>query len=248
MVGGVVIATVIVITLVMLRKKQYTSIHHGVIEVRKRAGWTCSTEIPVSPSLLLFYWPFGFLCVCRWMQQWHQRSVIWLRCNRTATKTPPTSSSSRCRTKELLNIFFRHIPNHTLSPLEGSVPLRSFALSSDKLPFLTLLRGVGGKAWRQDTGWFWSCFKVSEGYGLCLSEGSRLKETDMEQIFFIPDPLVVQRNTPLTFTCICSDKGTLCQLPDSANENKNITVFVLNSQHPVDSYIKSVQYQRAEIC
>ncbi|XP_016418275.1 amyloid beta A4 protein-like isoform X3 [Sinocyclocheilus rhinocerous] len=33
MVGGVVIATVIVITLVMLRKKQYTSIHHGVIEV-----------------------------------------------------------------------------------------------------------------------------------------------------------------------------------------------------------------------
>lgn len=34
MVGGVVIATIIVITLVMLRKKQYTSIHHGVIEVR----------------------------------------------------------------------------------------------------------------------------------------------------------------------------------------------------------------------
>lgn len=34
MVGGVVIATVIVITLVMLRKKQYTSIHHGIIEVR----------------------------------------------------------------------------------------------------------------------------------------------------------------------------------------------------------------------
>lgn len=33
MVGGVVIATVIVITLVMLRKKHYTSIHHGVIEV-----------------------------------------------------------------------------------------------------------------------------------------------------------------------------------------------------------------------
>lgn len=36
MVGGVVIATVIVITLVMLRKKQYTSIHHGVVEVRGR--------------------------------------------------------------------------------------------------------------------------------------------------------------------------------------------------------------------
>ncbi|KAJ8246655.1 hypothetical protein GJAV_G00253950 [Gymnothorax javanicus] len=33
MVGGVVIATIIVITLVMLRKKQYSSIHHGVIEV-----------------------------------------------------------------------------------------------------------------------------------------------------------------------------------------------------------------------
>lgn len=37
MVGGVVIATVIVITLVMLRKKQYTSIHHGVIEVQNYA-------------------------------------------------------------------------------------------------------------------------------------------------------------------------------------------------------------------
>lgn len=35
MVGGVVIATVIVITLVMLKKKQYTSIHHGVVEVSK---------------------------------------------------------------------------------------------------------------------------------------------------------------------------------------------------------------------
>ncbi|XP_062862707.1 amyloid beta (A4) precursor protein b isoform X2 [Trichomycterus rosablanca] len=33
MVGGIVIATIIVITLVMLRKKQYSSIHHGVVEV-----------------------------------------------------------------------------------------------------------------------------------------------------------------------------------------------------------------------
>ncbi|CAL8368929.1 unnamed protein product [Arctogadus glacialis] len=33
MVGGVVIATVIVISLVMLRKKQHSSIHHGVVEV-----------------------------------------------------------------------------------------------------------------------------------------------------------------------------------------------------------------------
>uniref|UniRef100_A0A8C7LN21 Amyloid-beta A4 protein n=1 Tax=Oncorhynchus mykiss TaxID=8022 RepID=A0A8C7LN21_ONCMY len=33
MVGGVVIATVIIISLIMLRKKQYTSIHHGIIEV-----------------------------------------------------------------------------------------------------------------------------------------------------------------------------------------------------------------------
>lgn len=47
MVGGVVIATVIVITLVMLRKKQYTSIHHGVIEVKKRAERMCSTRFPV---------------------------------------------------------------------------------------------------------------------------------------------------------------------------------------------------------
>lgn len=38
MVGGVVIATVIVITLVMLKKKQYTSIHHGVVEVGKLRG------------------------------------------------------------------------------------------------------------------------------------------------------------------------------------------------------------------
>lgn len=36
MVGGVVIATVIVITLVMLKKKQYTSIHHGVVEVSEQ--------------------------------------------------------------------------------------------------------------------------------------------------------------------------------------------------------------------
>lgn len=46
MVGGVVIATVIVITLVMLRKKQYTSIHHGVIEVRM--SWLSSTESHLS--------------------------------------------------------------------------------------------------------------------------------------------------------------------------------------------------------
>lgn len=38
MVGGVVIATVIVITLVMLKKKQYTSIHHGVVEVGRLGG------------------------------------------------------------------------------------------------------------------------------------------------------------------------------------------------------------------
>lgn len=43
MVGGVVIATVIVITLVMLRKKQYTSIHHGVIEVRGAAALRART-------------------------------------------------------------------------------------------------------------------------------------------------------------------------------------------------------------
>lgn len=40
MVGGVVIATVIVITLVMLKKKQYTSIHHGVVEVGRPEGWS----------------------------------------------------------------------------------------------------------------------------------------------------------------------------------------------------------------
>lgn len=43
MVGGVVIATVIVITLVMLRKKQYTSIHHGVIEVGNPCVCVCAS-------------------------------------------------------------------------------------------------------------------------------------------------------------------------------------------------------------
>lgn len=54
MVGGVVIATVIVITLVMLKKKQYTSIHHGVVEVSEgytHAHITCS----VIQSTLLIY-------------------------------------------------------------------------------------------------------------------------------------------------------------------------------------------------
>lgn len=54
MVGGVVIATVIVITLVMLRKKQYTSIHHGVIEVKTfMKEWKCNIEIMVSKYLYL---------------------------------------------------------------------------------------------------------------------------------------------------------------------------------------------------
>lgn len=48
MVGGVVIATVIVITLVMLKKKQYTSIHHGVVEVRK--GFQAQLVSPVQHS------------------------------------------------------------------------------------------------------------------------------------------------------------------------------------------------------
>lgn len=77
MVGGVVIATVIVITLVMLRKKQYTSIHHGVIEVKKRAERMCSTEINVSQSF--HFLTLATVCcvtdlfcsvrVGRWMQQ-----------------------------------------------------------------------------------------------------------------------------------------------------------------------------------
>lgn len=55
MVGGVVIATVIVITLVMLRKKQYTSIHHGVIEVKtlNMKEWKCNAEIMDSQYLYL---------------------------------------------------------------------------------------------------------------------------------------------------------------------------------------------------
>ncbi len=38
------------------------------------------------------------------MQRWPLRNVISLRCSRTAMRTPPTSSSSRCRTKEPLQI------------------------------------------------------------------------------------------------------------------------------------------------
>lgn len=52
MVGGVVIATVIVITLIMLRKKQYTSIHHGVIEVRRKE------------SVCVFACVLVFVCAC----------------------------------------------------------------------------------------------------------------------------------------------------------------------------------------
>lgn len=52
MVGGVVIATVIVITLVMLRKKQYTSIHHGVIEVK--------TPPPFASIFISLHSLFGF--------------------------------------------------------------------------------------------------------------------------------------------------------------------------------------------
>lgn len=137
MVGGVVIATVIVITLVMLRKKQYTSIHHGVIEVKKAPFKTkvlCEMQ-PVCSFVV--YYIFCLLhqpplCVARWMQQWHQRSVIWPRCSRTVTRIPPTNSSSRCRTKELLNIFSRRTP--TLS-LVVSVPFWSLALSPYTLTF-----------------------------------------------------------------------------------------------------------------
>ncbi|KPP58036.1 ATP synthase-coupling factor 6, mitochondrial-like, partial [Scleropages formosus] len=39
MVGGVVIATIIITTLVMLRKKQYTFIHHGIVEGGRGQTW-----------------------------------------------------------------------------------------------------------------------------------------------------------------------------------------------------------------
>lgn len=59
MVGGVVIATVIVITLVMLRKKQYTSIHHGVIEVKGSpvcAHRSNTVRVLVTPHPLVQRW------------------------------------------------------------------------------------------------------------------------------------------------------------------------------------------------
>lgn len=63
MVGGVVIATVIVITLVMLRKKQYTSIHHGVIEVQGCFSQLWSVELHEMTGCA------DCLCAGRWMQQ-----------------------------------------------------------------------------------------------------------------------------------------------------------------------------------
>lgn len=65
MVGGVVIATVIVITLVMLRKKQYTSIHHGVIEV----PGCFSRPWSVEPHEMSGCTDCLCVCVGRWMQQ-----------------------------------------------------------------------------------------------------------------------------------------------------------------------------------
>lgn len=63
MVGGVVIATVIVITLVMLRKKQYTSIHHGVIEVQNYFATLRSVAPPE------VFGCFDSVCVGRWTPQ-----------------------------------------------------------------------------------------------------------------------------------------------------------------------------------
>lgn len=109
MVGGVVIATVIVITLVMLRKKQYTSIHHGVIEVKKRR---CNPVAVVAKWDIFLLLLTPFTCIGRWTRRSHQRSVIWLGCSRTAMKTPPTNSLSRCKTEEMLiHISSRRIPS-----------------------------------------------------------------------------------------------------------------------------------------
>ena len=59
------------------------------------------------------------------MQPWHRRSAIWPGCSRTAMRTPPTNSLSRCRTKELpVNISFRRTPTPhcPLSPYTLSFP------------------------------------------------------------------------------------------------------------------------------
>lgn len=55
----------------------------------------------------------------RLTQQWPPRNAISLRCSRTATRTPPTSSSSRCRTKEPLQIPTFPLTNiiSTITPL-----------------------------------------------------------------------------------------------------------------------------------
>ncbi len=51
------------------------------------------------------------------MQRWPLRNVISLRCSRTAMRTPPTSSSSRCRTKEPRQIPTLPITITTITPL-----------------------------------------------------------------------------------------------------------------------------------
>lgn len=106
MVGGVVIATVIVITLVMLRKKQYTSIHHGVIEVRSSwrvywGGWWASCYGPPSWMLRMCtrVTQQSLWLRSRWTQLLPPRSATCRKCSRMATRTQPTSSLNRCRTE-----------------------------------------------------------------------------------------------------------------------------------------------------
>lgn len=60
MVGGVVIATIIVITLVMLRKKQFTSIHHGVIEVKKGFRESALSEMQRRNSLCVHLFTLNY--------------------------------------------------------------------------------------------------------------------------------------------------------------------------------------------
>lgn len=175
------------------------------------------------------------------MQRWLQRSVIWPRCSRTATRTPPTNSLNRCRTKEgkkerkkLPSTFPPGASQPLLlSALVGSVPLGSLA-KAPAPPATHHVEGEGGKVWRLlHKADFYLVMKVRKGWSetcepvYVSSEGFGPEEPDMEQSLkrnWSPIPSVVQSKAhKLTFTCIRSDKGSLLQLHSSAQPHSVCT-------------------------
>lgn len=100
------------------------------------------------------------------MQLWHQRSVTWPRCSRTATRIPPTNSSSRCRTKELLaNIS----PSpHSVTPTLCSSQLLCLSPHTHSVSVHEEVKGV-------------RIFVCESKEMITLCQGVGLKKSDMEQ-------------------------------------------------------------------